>query len=259
MSDPYARGQNTPTFNLAGAPPPSGSISAPVIEHQSTPGMEGVRSFVGGAGAIGGEIADMAMHPAGRQVTGGIMGVLGFVLAWKTMPSLTDHIWGLEGDDFFSRHIKGLLSFGMAVAAGFGLYELGNNGFDLQKTKESLGKDWDIAGDMLGNGAGWLDDKITGGRVGATFNTASHATVQMGRDIGTGLNKADQVLTGGIVGDGLNATGEAIGNAHNRSMNTFESMFDDGIDTVSHAGSTFLEKYDQVIGIKPKTFGMTPD
>lgn len=164
------------------APQFNGSIPAayPMQEvAASAPMMDGVRSFVGGAGEIGGAFADAAMHPAARPWMGGLAGVMALVLAFTYGPGLLENFPLLGGDDFASRGMKGLASLGLAAVVGTGAFELVNNGFDLEKTGKALGKDASIAMEMVGNGSRFVDDKATDGRIGETVNLIGNNLVDM--------------------------------------------------------------------------------
>ena len=148
--------QIAPSFNspdVAAAAPP---------EVESTPAMEGVRDFLGGTGTVLGEFKDAALSEAGRPLTGALMSVLAFTLAWKLSPMLMDKLVPFHG--MVGGGIKGVASMGLAAMAALGAYELGNNGFDMGKTADALGRDAAIVGDMVGDGVSggieWVGNKF---------------------------------------------------------------------------------------------------
>ncbi|MCB9990805.1 MAG: hypothetical protein H6867_05430 [Rhodospirillales bacterium] len=169
---------------------------------QSTPAMESVRSFFNGASDVGGQLIDGAMHPAARPLVGGFTGIFALVIAWKFAPMLFEKF--IPGDNMLSGGIRGLLSFGLAMAVGMGGFELGNNGFDIKKTGSALAKDWNIAVDMGANGASWLDDKVTGGRFGDTIDASKDALRYVADGVASGVGAADEA-TGRVASRGLDA------------------------------------------------------
>ena len=158
INDPLSQsGGASGTFN-----PASGAQQSTDPKDQpAKPMMETVRKGVNKVGEIAGDIGELATKPAARPVVGGLMGLMAFVLAWRYAPTALSGM-GLDSQGFGGKAFRGILSFGIAVALGMGLFELGNNGFNLKNTFNTYGKDGGIIWDMTKNGAKSTWDTVTG-------------------------------------------------------------------------------------------------
>lgn len=128
--------------------------------YDATPAMEGVRGAFNGAGRVVGELADVATSPAARPFTGALMSIFALTLAWKFVPKGVDLIPGMgKLPGFLSGPMRALITVGLSGMAAMGAYELGNTGFDLDKTMDNMGSNMSIAGEMISNGTSWVADK----------------------------------------------------------------------------------------------------